>query len=148
MILLLLAFGISMTISAQTGNTSGDFHDDNLTALTTLANTWKDAYNAKDTAKIASLYTPDAIYCSAHVPVLVASGRDQIRDYLYGGMIGGGHVDSIIILSYDISQDLGTVFCEYNATNSGKTVNGRNLIVVKRVDGKWFFNKHITVVKD
>jgi ketosteroid isomerase-like protein len=109
---------------------------------------WKDAYNSKDTAKLAALYAPDAIYCSAHVPALVATGRNQVRDYFRGGMMMGGHIDSIAVLSCNMSGDLATLFCKYIATNAGVTVNGRNLIVLRKEHGKWLFITHMTVVKD
>jgi len=61
-------------------------------------------------------------------------------------MSGGGHIDSIEILSMNVSCELATLLCKYQATNSGQTVVGRNLLVLKKIEGKWLIVLHMTVV--
>jgi hypothetical protein len=61
-------------------------------ALLRVAEEWKAAYNAKDAAAVASLYTADGYYVSAHV---VAHGRPEIQAYFQRGIDAGGRIDSI-----------------------------------------------------
>lgn len=113
-----------------------------------LAGEWKDAYNSKDATKIALLYTEDADYTSSHVPALLAHGRKEITAYLQGGMDAGGHVDAIEILTSSASCNIAYLVCKYVATNSGQTVSGRNVIVSKKVGGKWLIAVHASIVRD
>lgn len=110
------------------------------------AEQWKAAYNAGDSAQFAKLYTADATYISSHVSGLVAEGRVHVLAYLLAGQRGGGHVDEIAVLSVHTSRNLATVLCSYQATNSGITVTGRNLLVMKRIGKRWLIVTHITVV--
>ncbi len=58
----------------------------------------------------------------------------------------GGHIDFIEILKMNVSGDIATLFCKYQATNNGVTVVGRNLLVMKKIDGSWLIKLHMTVV--
>ncbi len=107
---------------------------------------WKDAYNSKDAQKLVPLYSNDAAYVSSHVSGLVAKGRDQLIVNFQNGMNSGGHIDSVEILSMNISCELATLFCKYQATNSGQTVIGRNLLVLKKINNVWLIVLHMTVV--
>ena len=44
------------------------------------------------------------------------------------------------------SCNMATLLCKYQATNSGVTVTGRNLLVMKKINGKWLIAVHMTVV--
>jgi len=107
---------------------------------------WKDAYNSKDSRNLVPLYAIDAQYISSHVSGLVAEGRDKLIANFQNGMTGGGHVDSIQIVKAEISFGLATLLCKYQATNSGVTVIGRNLLVLKKVNNIWLIILHMTVV--
>ncbi|HEY1112362.1 MAG TPA: DUF4440 domain-containing protein [Chitinophagaceae bacterium] len=107
---------------------------------------WQQAYNSKDGQQLAPLYTEDAVYISSHVEGLVAEGRDKVIANFQRGMSGGGHIDAIEIVSMDASCDLVSLHCRYQATNSGVTVSGRNLLVLKRVNNQWLIARHMTVV--
>jgi ketosteroid isomerase-like protein len=107
---------------------------------------WIEAYNSKDAQKLIPLYTVDAIYSSSHVNGLEATGRDRVAANFQVGMSGGGHIDKIEILRMNVSCDLASLYCKYQATNSGVTVVGRNLLVLKKVKGKWLIVNHMTVV--
>lgn len=111
-----------------------------------LAQIWMRAYNNDDSTTLAALYTPDADYISSHVQGLVAHGRDRVIANFQGGIKSGGHIDSVSILSIQLSCDLATLLCQYEATNSGQKAIGRNLLVVKKVSGKWLITLHMTVV--
>jgi len=110
-----------------------------------IAEEWKRAYNSGDAAKVAALYTADGYYLSAHV---LAHGREAIEAYWRRGIAAGGHIDWIKPLTVFASADLGYSAGTYQATNAGVTVDGRILLVLKRVDGKWLIAAHETVVRD
>ena len=114
-------------------------------ALVRVAEEWKTAYNAKDAAAVASLYTADGYYVSAHV---VAHGRSEIQAYFQRGIDAGGRIDSIRILSSGHSNDLAYTVGTYEATNAGQKVRGRNVIVLRKVGDTWRMVAHETVVAD
>ena len=71
---------------------------------------------------------------------------DKLIANFQNGITGGGHIDEIEILRMEISCDMASLFCKYQATNSGVTVSGRNLLVLKKVNGQWVIAIHMTVV--
>jgi ketosteroid isomerase-like protein len=73
-------------------------------ALARVAEERKAAYNARDAATVASLYTANGYYVSAPI---VAHGRAEIQAYFQRGIDAGGHIDAIQILSSGQSGDLG-----------------------------------------
>jgi ketosteroid isomerase-like protein len=107
---------------------------------------WRQAYNSNDAQNLVPLYTEDADYISSHVLGLEAIGRDKLIANFQNGMNMGGHIDSIEILKMNVSCDIATLLCKYTATNSGVTVTGRNLLVMKKINGKWLISLHMTVV--
>jgi len=107
---------------------------------------WQQAYNSGDAQNLVPLYTEDAIYTSSHVNGLEAIGREKLIANFQNGISGGGHIDKIEILKMDASSDMAYLFCKYQATNSGVTVSGRNLIVLKNVNNEWTIVIHMTVV--
>lgn len=107
---------------------------------------WITAYNGGDAGKLIPLYAEDAEYISSHVDGLVAKGRDRLIENFQNGMNMGGHIDSVEILSMNVSCDLATLLCKYEATNSGQKAMGRNLLVLKKINGAWLIVTHLTVV--
>jgi len=107
---------------------------------------WIKAYNSMDANNLIPLYTEDAIYISGHVNGLELNGRKNVIEYFQNGINGGGHIDKIEILSMNLSCDIATLLCKYQATNSGVTVEGRNLLVMKKINGQWLIAVHMTVV--
>ena len=107
---------------------------------------WIRAYNSKDANNLIPLYTENAKYISSHVNGLELDGRINVIDYFQNGINGGGHIDTIEILSMNLSCEIATLLCKYPATNSGVTVTGRNLPVMKKINGKWLIAIHMTVV--
>lgn len=106
---------------------------------------WIKFYNAGDAARVAGLYTEDAYYLSAHI---LAHGRQEIQAYWERGIKAGGHIDSIKPVTLYYTGDLAYCVGTYQATNAGVTVDGRILIVLRKVDGKWLMAAHETVVRD
>jgi ketosteroid isomerase-like protein len=113
-----------------------------------LTHEWVNAYNLKDAGRLAAFYDENASYISAHVPALVAHGRDEIQANFQKGMNAGGHIDGVRVLSSQVSCDLASLLCRYEATNNGQKVTGFNVIILKRVSGKWLILSHATVVRD
>jgi len=111
-----------------------------------VAEQWRLAYNGMDAAKLAPFYAEDAQYISSHVAGLVASGRDRLIANFQKGMSGGGHLDTLEVLSVNVSCELASVLCKYDATNSGQKMSGRNLLILKKISGKWLIVLHMTVV--
>jgi uncharacterized protein (TIGR02246 family) len=114
-------------------------------ALRRIAEAWVTNYNAGDAARVAALYTEDGYYLSAHI---LARGHKAIEAYWQRGIAAGGHLDFVRPLTVVCSGDLGYVVGTYQATNAGVTVDGRILIVAKRVDNRWLMAAHETVVRD
>lgn len=114
-------------------------------AIGTIAEDWKNAYNSGDASKVASLYTEDACYLSAHI---LAQGRPAIEAYWHRGIVAGGHIDFIKPLTVFASGELGYSAGVYQATNAGVTVEGRVLLVFRKISGTWLIAAHETVVRD
>jgi len=107
---------------------------------------WKEAYNGVDVQNLVPLYAEEAVYSSSHVAGLEAIGRDKVIANFQNGMKMGGHIDKIEILSANVSGEMASLYCLYQATNSGVTVTGRNLLVLRKVKGQWVIVNHMTVV--
>ena len=107
---------------------------------------WKEAYNSGDAQNLVALYAEDATYSSSHVSGLEAVGRDKLIANFQKGMKMGGHIDKIEIITANISGKMASLYCFYQATNSGVTVSGRNLLVLRKVKGEWLIFSHMTVV--
>lgn len=114
-------------------------------ALIILAVAGLGAYNRGDASRVAALYTEDGYYLSAHIPT---HGREAIEAYWRRGIAAGGHIDYIKPLTIFRSADLGYTVGTYQATNAGVTVDGRILIVLRKINGRWLIAAHETVVRD
>ncbi len=114
-------------------------------AIRQVSEDWIRFYNAGDASKVAALYTDDGYYLSAHI---LAHGSQAIEAYWERGIKAGGHIDFIKPLTLYYTGDLAYCAGTYQATNAGVTVDGRILIVLRKVDGKWLMAAHETVVRD
>jgi ketosteroid isomerase-like protein len=110
-----------------------------------VSENWIKFYNAGDAAKVAALYTEDGYYLSAHI---LAHGRQAIQSYWENGIKAGGHIDFMKPLAVYHNGDLAYFAGVYQATNAGVTVDGRILIVLKKVNARWQMAAHETVVRD
>jgi hypothetical protein len=68
-------------------------------------------------------------WSSSHVPTPVVQRREKAIANFQRGMSMGGHIDAVQILSVQMSCDLATLFCRYEATNSGQKAIGRKLVL-------------------
>ena len=114
-------------------------------AIRRVSEDWIRFYNAGDGVKVAALYTDDGYYLSAHI---LAHGSQAIEAYWERGIKAGGHIDFIKPLTLYYTGDLAYCAGTYQATNAGVTVDGRILIVLRKVNGKWLMAAHETVVRD
>jgi ketosteroid isomerase-like protein len=113
-----------------------------------LAEVWKQAYNTREAANLLPLYAQDAEYISAHVDCYIAHGRDAVIRNFQKGIDGGGYLESLEVLSMKSSCDIATIVSRYRGTAAGHDVDGRNLLVWKRIDGKWLVVTHMTAVQE
>ena len=57
-------------------------------------------------------------------------------------------VDSIEVLASDCSGDLGYAVARYNSTNGTEKAIGVNLVVLRKITGKWAIVAHESAVPD
>lgn len=141
---ILILFVCITSVSSQESNQQDSLKLAGIFKAKTLQ--WKEAYNSKDSKNLIPLYSPDAQYISSHVSGLVAEGRSKLIDNFQNGMNMGGFIDHLEIIRMEISCNLATLLCKYQATNSGVTVTGRNLLILKKINNDWLIMLHMTVV--
>ena len=140
----LIALIWAFNAHAQVRNESSD--QTLLAKFRTNTEKWKVAYNSRNAQNLIPLYTGDAQYISSHVAGLEAIGRDKLIANFQNGMNMGRHIDSVEILSMNVSCELATLVCKYQANNSGQIAVGRNLLILRNISGKWLIAVHMTVV--
>ena len=114
-------------------------------SLGNIATRWRDAYNSGDAQRVASLYTPEGQYLSAHVH---ARGREAVRAYFQRGIDAGGHIDGIRVIDSRSDGTLAYAVGTYEADNAGQRVDGRILLVLEKRDQDWLIVAHEVVVRD
>jgi len=139
---------ISLTAAAQQSDVRVDAYNIIKEEVSLNTEEWRKAYNSNDAEKLAGFYAEDADYVSPHVPGLMIHGREQIKQNFQRGIAGGGHVDSITVQRSGSSCDLAYIVCAYAATNSGVTVHGKNVLVMKKAGEKWLIVTHASIIKD
>jgi uncharacterized protein (TIGR02246 family) len=123
-----------------------DAADDN--ALSLVAEQWKDAYNAGDPEKVAALYAEDATYLTQHFVTGIVHGRPAIRAYVKNGTDAKYKVDFLKILSTQCSGDFAYTITRYESTNGTQKAFGVNLVVLRKINGKWMIVAHDSAVPD
>jgi ketosteroid isomerase-like protein len=134
-------------VSSESTTTARDSNPSNAdeVAILRIAEAWKAHYNAGDAAKVAGLYAENGYYVSAHI---LAHGRAAIQGYWERGIAASGHIDSFKPVEVRFSGDMGYCLGKYQATNAGITVDGRVVIVLRKIEGRWYIAVHETVVRD
>jgi uncharacterized protein (TIGR02246 family) len=117
-------------------------------AIARIADRWKDAYNAGDAAKVASLYSPDAYYLTQHYVDGIVHPRPFIQAYVQGGVDARYRIDSIETLSTACSGDVAYAITRYHSTNGDQKAMGVNLVVMRKIEGKWLIVAHESAVPD
>jgi len=144
--LIISLFAVFTIVSTAKAQQTASYNSELKKVFEANMNQWKEAYNSGDAKNLIPLYTEDAIYTSSHVDGLEAIGREKLIANFQNGITGGGHIDKIEILKMEVSSDMAYLFCKYQATNSGVTVSGRNLLVLKKIGEQWIIAIHMTVV--
>ena len=139
-----LPFAAPQTAPAKPEGREGRMSVDEA-AIRQVSEDWIRFYNVGDAAKVAALYADDGYYLSAHI---LAHGRQVIEAYWERGIKAGGQIDFIKPLTLYYTGDLAYCAGTNQATNAGVTVDGRILIVLRNVNGKWLMAAHETVVRD
>jgi uncharacterized protein (TIGR02246 family) len=129
--------------TAQAGCTSSDE-----AAVRQVSVQWKDAYNGRDAARVASLYTEDAYYLTQHFVDGIVHPRTNIQAYVQRGVDAGYLVDSIEILALTCVGDLSYTITRYRSTNGSDKAMGVNLVVLRKLEGKWRIVAHEAAVPD
>ena len=105
-------------------------------ALNKLAAEWAAAYNAKDAAKVASLYADDAVLLPPNLPMV--KGRANIEAHFKGEIQQGvtnlqlKPMESVISGSQAFEAGTSTA-----TVPGGQTDQGKYLVVLKRVGNDW-----------
>lgn len=118
------------------------------TAIRQIAEQWKNAYNSGDAAGVASLYAENADYLTQHFITGIIHGRAAIHAYVQRGVDAHYHIDSIRIISMGCSGDIAYTVGRYESTNAGQKAMGVNLVVVRKINGRWLIVAHEAAVPD
>lgn len=117
-------------------------------ALRQISEQWKDGYNNGDAAKVAALYTEDAYYLTQHFVAGFVHPRSQIQAYVQRGIDARYHIDTIAVVRLECAGDFAYTVTRYESTNGSQKAFGVNLVVLKRVRGKWLIVAHESAVPD
>lgn len=116
--------------------------------LSQIAPQWKDGYNRGDAASVAALYTDDAYYLTQHFVTGIVHGREMIQAYVQKGVDAHYQVDEIDVLLTECSGDFAYTIDRYESTNAGQKAFGLNVVVLKKIAGKWKIVAHESAVPD
>lgn len=117
-------------------------------AILTIIDDWKTGYNNADPDKVAALYTEDATYLTQHFVTGIVHGRLAIRAYVKKGTDAKYKIDKIDLLASDCSGDFSYGITRYESTNGGQKAYGVNVVVLKKLNGKWMIVAHEAAVPD
>ena len=128
----------------QNGCTNGA----DVNAIRRIPVLWKNNYNSGNSAGVASLYTENADYLTQHFISGIIHGRAAIQAYVQLGVDARYHIDSIQILSMGCSGNIAYTVGRYEATNGRQKAMGVNLVVLRKINGRWLIVAHEAAVPD
>lgn len=117
-------------------------------AIRQIAVQWKDRYNNGDASGVASLYAGNADYLTQHYITGIIHGRAAIQAYVQRGVDAHYHIDSIQVISMACSGGFAYTVGRYESTNAGQRATGVNLVVVRKLKGRWLIVAHEAAVPD
>jgi uncharacterized protein (TIGR02246 family) len=117
-------------------------------SLNTIAEQWKAAYNDGNAAKVAALYAEDAYYLTQHYVTGIVHGRAAIQAYVHNGVDAHYQVDRIEVLKQECVGDFAYTVTRYESTNAGQKAFGLNIVVLKKIGGRWMIVAHESTVPD
>ncbi len=134
-------FGMALMAVARIGG--GEQTTD--PALTTLADAFADAFNAKDAPKVASFYTDDAVVMPPDQPMV--RGRRNIEAYYTRGFRQDVSnfrlvpMESAVTGTHAFEAGRSSLTSRTSASPQRGpnlvTSNGKYVVIYKRVDGAW-----------
>lgn len=89
--------------------------------ITELARKWAAAYNRKDAAGVAALYTEDAVEVA---PIGIVEGRSAVQKRIEGEFQAGGHDLALSKWRVTMSGDMAFVAGEWNAQYGSQAAHG------------------------
>ena len=113
-----------------------------------IAEQWKAAYNAGDPEKVAALYAENATYLTQHFASGIVHGRAAIKAYVKKGTDTKYKIDSLTVLASDCTNDIGWAITRYESTNGTQKSLGVNLVLMRKLAGKWLIVAHESAVPD
>jgi ketosteroid isomerase-like protein len=117
-------------------------------ALRQIPERWKEGYNRGDAAKVARLYAEGSYYLTQHFITGIVRGRAAIQSYVQRGVDAKYHIDSIQIMAMGCSGDLAYTVGKYESTNAGQKAFGVNVVVLRKIAGRWLIVAHEAAVPD
>jgi ketosteroid isomerase-like protein len=117
-------------------------------ALRQISRDWKDNYNRGNAAQVAALYSDDAYYLTQHFATGILHGRAAMQAYVQRGVDAHYHVDTIDVVMTEYHGDFAYTVTRYESTNAGQKAFGVNLVVLRKIGGKWFIVAHESAVPD
>jgi uncharacterized protein (TIGR02246 family) len=109
---------------------------------------WREGYNSGNASKVAALYKEDAYYLTQHFITGIVKGRAAIQAYVQLGVDAKYHIDSIHAISLDCTGNFAYAITRYDAINNGQLAFGVNIVVLKKIGGKWLIVAHEAAVPD
>jgi uncharacterized protein (TIGR02246 family) len=117
-------------------------------AIVRIADDWKAGYNAGDPEKVAVLYAEDATYLTQHFATGIVHGRAAIRAYVKKGTDAKYKIDSLTVLTSGCASDFAWAITRYESTNGVQKAFGVNLVLMRKINGKWLIVAHEAAVPD
>lgn len=118
------------------------------TAIRDIAELWKDGYNNGNAERVAALYMEDAYYLTQHFITGIIRGRAAMTAYVQRGGDARYRIDSIQTLPLNCSDGFAYAITRYASTNGEQKAFGVNLVVLRKIDGKWYIAAHEAAVPD
>jgi uncharacterized protein (TIGR02246 family) len=117
-------------------------------ALNQISKDWKEGYNSGNAAKVAALYADDAYYLTQHFATGILHGRAAMQAYVQRGVDAHYQVDKIDVVMTECNGDMAYTVARYESTNAGQKAFGVNLVVLRKIAGKWLIVAHESAVPD
>ena len=117
-------------------------------AIQKVAHDWKEGYNAENPGAVAALYAEDATYLTQHFATGIVHGRAAIRAYVKAGTDAKYKIDSLRVLASGCSRDFAYGITRYESINAGQRAFGVNLVLLRKIRGKWLIVAHESAVPD
>jgi uncharacterized protein (TIGR02246 family) len=117
-------------------------------AIEKVAHDWKEGYNAEDPAAVAALYAEDATYLTQHFATGIVHGRRAIQAYVKVGTYAKYKIESLRVLASGCSRDFAYDITRYDSINAGQRGFGVNLVLLRKIEGKWLIVAHESAVPD